>query len=166
MIVFEAEIERFERMGEKTGWTYVFIPAAIAEQLKPGCKTSFRVKGQLDMITIEGLALVPMGEGNFILTLKAALRKKLHKEEGAKLQLALEEDKEFKIEMPEDLELCLLEDQRHLQNFLKMPKSHQNYYINWLNSAKTEPTRVKRLTKIVMAMEKQMDFGEMMRSKD
>ena len=166
MIVFEAEIERFERMGEKTGWTYVFIPAAIADQLKPGRKTSFRVKGRLDDVAIQGLAMVPMGEGNFILALKAALRKQLRKEAGAKLRLALEEDKEFKIEMPEDLELCLLEDQRHLENFLKMPKSHQNYYINWLNSAKTEPTRVKRLTKIVMAMEKQMDFGAMMREKD
>jgi len=166
MIVFEAEIERFERMGEKTGWTYVFIAATIAEQIKPGCKTSFRVKGQLDGVVIEGLALAPMGEGNFILPLKAALRKQLHKEEGAKLQLVLEEDKDFKMEMPEDLELCLLENKHHLDNFLNMPKSHQNYYINWLNSAKTEPTRVKRLTKIVMAMEEKMDFGEMMRKKD
>jgi hypothetical protein len=166
MVTFEAEIERYEKMGEKTGWTFVFVPAHIAGQIKSGCKKSYRVKGRLDAIDIRGMALTPMGEGNFIMALKASLRKELGKEEGAILHLALEEDKDFKIEMPADLELCLLEERHCMENFMKLPKSHQNYYINWLNTAKTEPTRVKRLTQIVTAMDKQMDFSEMMRSKD
>ena len=33
-------------MGEKTGWSYIEIPAAIAQQLKPNYKKSFRVKGK------------------------------------------------------------------------------------------------------------------------
>lgn len=164
MVVFEAEIERFERMGEKTGWTFVFIPMEIANQIKPDTKKSYRVKGKLDQVKVQGLAFTPMGEGNFILALKASLRKELKKEEGAMLKLALEEDKDFKIEMPDDLELCLMEERHCLDNFLKLSKSHQNYYINWLNTAKTEPTRTKRLTQIVIAMDKRMDFSEMMRS--
>lgn len=164
MVVFEAEIERYERMGEKTGWTFVFISMEIANKIKPGTKKSYRVKGKLDEVKVQGLAFTPMGEGNFILALKASLRKELKKEEGAMLRLTLEEDKDFKIEMPDDLELCLMEQRHCLDNFLKMPKSHQNYYINWLNSAKTEPTRTKRLTQIVIAMDKRMDFGEMIRS--
>lgn len=164
MISFTAEIERFEKMGEKTGWTFVFIPEEIAQEIKPGCRKSYRVKGKLDGIAINGLSLVPMGEGNFILALKASLRKSLRKEEGAVLQIQLEEDKDFKIEMPEDLELCLLEERHCMDNFLKQPKSHQNYYINWLNTAKTEPTRVKRLIQIVNAMDQQLDFGAMIRS--
>lgn len=164
MVVFEAEIERYERMGEKTGWTFVFIPMEIASQIKPDTKKSYRVKGKLDQVNVQGLAFTPMGEGNFILALKASLRKELKKEEGAMLRLALEEDKDFKIEMPDDLELCLMEERHCLDNFLKLPKSHQNYYINWLNTAKTEPTRTKRLTQIVIAMDKRMDFGEMIRS--
>jgi len=83
---------------------------------------------------------------------------------GDKLQLELEEDKDFKVEIPADLELCLMEEKHCLENFLKMPPSHQHYYINWLNTAKTEPTRVKRLTKIVMAMDQQMDFAQMLKS--
>jgi hypothetical protein len=164
MISFEAEIERFDRMGEKTGWTFVAVPAAIAEQIKPGCKKSYRIKGLLDAVAVSGMALTPMGEGNFILPLKASLRKQLRKEEGARLHLQLEEDKDFKVEMPEDLELCLLEDRQYLETFLSQPKGHQNYFINWLNTAKTEPTRVKRLTQIVLAMEKKLDFGAMIRS--
>jgi len=165
MVVFDAEIERFEKMGEKTGWTFVFIPVEIANQIKANCKKSYRIKGKLDNVAIRGVALTPMGEGNFIIPLKASLRKELKKAEGALLHLELEEDTEFKIEMPADLELCLLEEKHCIENFMKLPKSHQNYYINWLNTAKTDQTRTKRLTQIVIAMDKQMDFGEMMRNK-
>lgn len=164
MVVFEAEIERFEKMGEKTGWTYVAIPVAIANEIKADCRKSYRVKGKLDEIPISGIGMVPMGEGAFIIALKSSLRKQLKKEQGAILQLSLEEDKDFKITMPEDMELCLSDEQHLMENFLKMPKSHQNYYINWLNSAKTEKTRTKRLTQIVIAMDNKMNFPEMMRA--
>jgi len=163
MVVFKAEIERFAEMGEKTGWTYIFIPAIIANQIKADCRKSFRVKGLLDQVQIEGLALVPMGGGDFIIALNGLLRKKLKKDLGAILELQLEEDVTFKIELPEDLKLCL-EDEPHLmKNFLKQPKSHQNWYINWLNTAKTEPTRTKRIVRIVSAMDKDWDFPTMMR---
>ncbi|MEJ2903351.1 YdeI/OmpD-associated family protein [Pedobacter panaciterrae] len=163
MVTFKAEIERFAEMGEKTGWTYVFIPLAIANMIKPDCRKSYRVKGRLDHIEIEGIALVPMGEGNFIMALNAGIRKQLKKDLGGVLELALEEDTTFKIEVPEDLEVCLSDEPHLLKNFLKQPKSHQNWYINWLNSAKTEATRTKRIVKIVLAMDKDWDFGTMMR---
>ena len=164
MVVFEAEIERFSRMGEKTGWTYVFVPKAVAQQIKADCKKSYRVKGKLDQVNVSGMALVPMGEGDFIIALKTSLRRELKKEEGAVLHLELEEDLDFKIEMPDDLELCLSDDPQLLETFLKLPKSHRNYYINWLNTAKTEATRTKRLTQIVVAMDQKITFGEMIRS--
>lgn len=163
MIHFKTEIERFEAMGEKTGWSYVFISAALASEMKPGCKKSFRVKGKIDQVEVAGLATIPMGEGDFIIALKGELRKKLKKEAGAAIELYLEEDKDFKIEMPEDLEICLSEEEHLIRNFLKQPKSHQNYYINWINQAKTEATRTKRLTMTVKAMDKGQDFGAMMR---
>lgn len=163
MVTFKAEIERFAEMGEKTGWTYVFIPLAIANMIKPDCRKSYRVKGRLDHIEIVGIALVPMGEGNFIIALNAGIRKQLKKDLGGVLELVLEEDTTFKIELPEDLEVCLSDEPHLLKNFLKQPKSHQNWYINWLNSAKTEATRTKRIVKIVLAMDKDWDFGTMMR---
>ncbi|WP_316815199.1 YdeI/OmpD-associated family protein [Pedobacter nyackensis] len=163
MITFKAEIERFAEKGEKTGWTYIFVPQAIANDIKPDCRKSFRVRGKLDQVEIEGMSLVPMGEGNFIIALNGEIRKKLKKQLGGVLELQLEEDKAFKIEMPEDLELCLTDEPHLLRNFLKQPKSHQNWYINWLNTAKTEATRTKRIVKIVSAMDKDWDFGMMMR---
>jgi len=163
MVQFKAEIERFAEMGEKTGWSYIFIPQVLAQQLKANCKKSFRVKGLLDQVSIAGVATVPMGEGDFIIALKADLRKQLRKEAGAVVDVQLEEDEGFEIKMPDDLLLCLADEPASLDRFTALPKSHQNWYINWLNSAKTEPTRTKRIVKIISAMDRGQTFGEMMR---
>jgi hypothetical protein len=164
MITFKAEIERFDKMGEKTGWSYIFIPAALSNDLNPNCKVSYRVKGMLDAVPVSGIGMVPMGGGDFIMALKASLRKQLKKEVGAELLVQLEIDIHFKIELPIELELCLQEDRRLEETFLKLPKSHRNYYINWYNAAKTEVTKIKRLTLIMDAMEKEMTFPEMIRA--
>lgn len=163
MIHFKAEIERFEQMGEKTGWSYVFIPATKANKIKPECKTSFRVKGKIDDVEIAGMATMPMGEGDFIIALRSELRKQLGKEAGAAVEIYLEEDKNFKIDMPEDLEMCLMDEEHLMSTFLSFSKSHQNYFIKWINEAKTEVTRTKRLAMTVTAMYKKQDFGAMIR---
>ena len=61
MISYNATILKFEKQGEKTGWTYIEIQADVAHQLKPNTKTSFRVKGKLDNYSIKAVALLPMG---------------------------------------------------------------------------------------------------------
>ncbi|MGZ3821499.1 MAG: DUF1905 domain-containing protein, partial [Mucilaginibacter sp.] len=103
MIEFTTIILQFAEQGEKTGWTYIEIPADIAQQMKPGNKKSFRVRGMLDAFPVRGMALMPMGDGNFIMALKAEVRKGIHKRAGAMLQVRLEEDIDFKVEMPDDL---------------------------------------------------------------
>lgn len=145
MISFTCEIERFNEKGDKTSWSYVFIPKEITEQLKPGFRRSYRVRGNMDGVLIEGMALLPVKEGGFILALKASIRKMLRKEAGASVTLQLTEDTEFKITMPEDLEMCLLDGEGLLEQFLSLAKSHQNYFINYINQAKTEGTREKRI---------------------
>jgi hypothetical protein len=36
MIQFNAIIEKFGKLGENTGWTYILIPEALAQELNPG----------------------------------------------------------------------------------------------------------------------------------
>ena len=163
MISFTVQIEKFKEKGEKSGWTYLYIPFHLASLIKPDCRTSYRVRGFLDEFPVSGMALTPMGEGDFILALKTDLRKKLHKKEGDSLSVQLEEHADFKIEMPPDLEECLNDQQHLIENFLKQPGSHKNYYYNWINAAKTEPTRAKRIALTVNAMDRGFDFGEMLR---
>lgn len=163
MITLKAEIERFESFGDKTGWSYVFIPQDVAHQIKPDNRREVRVKGFIDDLAISGICMMPVKGDGFIIPLRKDIRKALRKEEGAEIFLQLEWHADFKIEMPDDLEICLGQEDGILEHFLSMPKSHQNYFINWLNTAKTEPTRTKRLIMIVNAMFKNWDFGRMIR---
>lgn len=164
MIYLKTEIEKYESNGEKTGWSYVFIPQEIADQIKPNSRRGFRVKGFLDELAVNGLSATPVKNDGFIIPLNKNLRKALRKEEGAVIELRLEFDANFKIEMPEILEVCLAQEEGLLAYFLSLPKSHQNYFINWLNTAKTEPTLTKRLVMLVNAMVLKQDFGAMIRA--
>jgi hypothetical protein len=164
MIEFNTIIQKFGNQGEKTGWRYIDIPADIAQQLKPGNKQSFRVRGMLDALPVAGLAVMPMGEGHFILALKADIRKALHKREGAMLQVSLEVDTDYKIEMPADLVECFDADHEAFEFFNRLIKSHRDYFVKWIDSAKTEATRVKRIVNTVNAASRRMGYPEMIRA--
>jgi hypothetical protein len=163
MVEFTTIILQFAEQGEKTWWTYIEIPADIAQQLKPGNKKSFRVKGMLDGFSVAGLALMPMGEGNFVMALNAEVRKGIHKNAGAMLQVKLEEDKDFKIEMPADLQDCFDFEQDAFDFFNTLAKSHREYFIKWIDSAKTIETRNKRIVNTINAMLNKWDYGRMIR---
>jgi hypothetical protein len=164
MVTFVAIILKFGKMGEKTGWTYVNIPADVAQQLKPGNRKSFRVRGKLDHYAIAGVAIMPMGNGNYILTLNADMRKGIHKREGAMLQVSLEEDVDFKLIVPDDLSECLADEPEALNFFNSLLESHRRYFVNWLNSAKTVETRAKRIAMICRAMSNCMNYPEMIKA--
>ncbi|HMH21941.1 MAG TPA: YdeI/OmpD-associated family protein [Puia sp.] len=163
MVQFTAKILQFAEQGEKTGWSYIRVPAAIATKLKPSIKKSFRVKGRLDNYEFNKVALLPMGEGDFIMPLKAAVRKAIGKNKGATLEIRMEEDKAV-IRPPADLLECLADEPIALEKFKALPRSHQNYYGNWVKAAKTDTTRAKRIASIVKAMEKGWDYGQMLRA--
>ncbi|MFC5283511.1 YdeI/OmpD-associated family protein [Pedobacter alpinus] len=163
MMQLNLMIEQFDQKGEKTGWTYLALVADVAHELKPDCKVGFRVKGKIDAVEFSGIALCPMSEGDFILPLKKEIQQKIGKRKGAIVSLTIEEDKDFKYEIPDDLENWLHDVEGTINQFYSMAKSHQNYFIRWINEAKTEVTRVKRLTQTVDAMAKKMDYGEMIR---
>jgi hypothetical protein len=162
MVQFTAIILQFAEQGEKTGWSYVRIPADIAGKLKPGYKKSFRVKGKLDSHSIRQLALLPMGDGTFILPLKSSLRKAIHKNKGAMLKLSLEEDKKIP-EINSELLECLKDSPKAETRFKSLPRSHQMYYSKWIESAKTIQTKAKRIALTIDAMEKNLSYGEMLR---
>jgi hypothetical protein len=164
VIRFHTKIEQFQEMGEKTGWSYIRIPAKLAQQLKPDNKKSFRVKGRLDEHSISGMALIPMGEGEFIMALNATVRKAIRKMKGDSLRIELEVDSKA-IVPPKDLLECLADEPEALKYFNSLPKSHQNYFGNWVKAAKMETTRAKRIADVVEAMVRHRNFGEMLRAR-
>ena len=164
MVKHTTTILQFSEQGEKTGWTYITIPIAVAEKLKPGNKKSFRVKGKIDEYPIRGIALLPMGGGSFIMPLNASMRKGIKKTKGAKVTLQLEADNKFEFKLPRELMECLEEEPRAINFFKSLAKSHQAYFIKWVISAKTEPTKAKRMGQMINALAGQQDFGTMIRS--
>lgn len=162
MIVFTTRILKFEKQGEKTGWTYIEVPADLAQKLKPGNKKSFRVKGKFENIPINGIALIPMGGGNFIMALNASLRKSIGKRHGAMLKVQLEVDKKL-YKLNADFIKCLADEPKAKLFFDKLALSHRNYFSKWIESAKTQQTRVKRIAQAVTALGKGFDFGKMLR---
>ena len=163
MVKFTAVIKKFAEQGEKTGWTYIDIPADIAQQLFPGNKKSFRVKGKLDDLAIKNIAMIPMGKGNFIISLNADLRKGIHKRAGAMLNVQLALDK-IPYQLNKEFTECLADEPKAQEFFNTLAGSHQRYFSKWIESAKTEPTRVKRISQAVTALAKKFGFPEMLRS--
>jgi hypothetical protein len=164
MIEFNAIILQFAEQGEKTGWSYIDIPADLARQLKPENKKSFRIRGMLDGFAVNGMALMPMGDGNFIMALKAEVRKGIHKNAGAMLHISIEEDTEYKVEIPDDLQECFDFEPEGFDFFNSLPKSHRDYFIKWINEAKTNETRAKRVVNTANAMLRKLRFNEMLRA--
>lgn len=164
MISFTATIKKFGEKGEKTGWSYIDVPAKIAGELMPGMRRSFRVKGSLDDYKISGVALIPIGEGNFILGINAKIRKETRKVHGHKLRVKLEVD-EDELKPPAEFIECLQDEPEALKFFNSLTKGHRNYFGKWIGEAKTIETKTKRIAEAVNALSKHMDFGQMLRSK-
>ena len=162
MLEFEATIGRFREKGEKSGWTYIEISQEQAEQLWPVPKKSIRVKGRLDQYPFRWLALLPMGNGRFILPLNGEIRKEIKKGEGDYLRVQLELDLDEK-PFSGELLSCLVDAPEAMENFKKLPKGQQRYFSNWIESAKTEHTKDKRISRSIIALERGMAFSEMIR---
>jgi hypothetical protein len=163
MVQFTATIKKFNDQGEKTGWTYIEVPEAVAQKLNPNNKKGFRVKGKLDNYSFSMIALLPMGGGDFIMALNASMRKGIKKQKGATVQVKMEVDTN-EIKPPEELIECLQDEPEALEYFNSLTKGHQNYFTNWINSAKTDPTKAKRIAATLDALNKKWDFGQMLRA--
>jgi uncharacterized protein YdeI (YjbR/CyaY-like superfamily) len=104
-----------------------------------------------------------MGGGAFIIPMNAAMRKATGKRKGAMLKVTLEIDKEpYKLNA-EFLD-CLNDEPAAKKHFDSLPGSHRNYFSKWIDSAKTEQTKTKRIAMAVNALAKKWGYPEMIRN--
>jgi hypothetical protein len=163
MIKFNTIILKFDKQGEKTGWTYIEINQAQAQKLNPGVKVGYRVKGKFDDFSFEKTALLPMGEGGFIIPLNGKIRKAIGKKMGDKLKVEMELDSR-QIQPSADFMACLKQEPEAMKFFKTLPGSHQRYFSKWIESAKTSQTKAKRIVMALTAFSKKHGFQEMMRA--
>jgi uncharacterized protein YdeI (YjbR/CyaY-like superfamily) len=91
------------------------------------------------------------------------MRKQIKKQKGATVEVTIEVDTN-EIKPPAELMECLQDEPQALEYFKSLPKGHQNYFTNWINSAKTDPTKAKRIAAALNALSKKWDYGQMMRA--
>jgi uncharacterized protein YdeI (YjbR/CyaY-like superfamily) len=103
-----------------------------------------------------------MGEGNFILPLNATIRKKVGKTKGQTVQLKIAHDDE-PLKPDNDLLDCLADAPEAKAYFETLSPSHRKYFSQWIGAAKTEATKVKRITVALEALGLQMGYPEMIR---
>ena len=89
--------------------------------------------------------------------------KKIRKSQGDKVNVKMGVDSKPLLP-PAELMECLQDEPEALSRFKKLTKSHQNYFTNWINSAKTEPTKAKRIAASVNALAAGFGFVEAYRS--
>lgn len=97
------------------------------------------------------------------MALNASMRKAIKKSKGASLQVRMELDTS-PVRPPGELMECLEDEPEALAYFRSLPKGHQNYFINWIKSAKTDGTKAKRIAASLDAFARHWNFGQMMRA--
>ena len=136
-------LEKFQGKG---GWTFARIPEILQDKSKPFGWV--KVCGSIDGYEIRKCHLMPMGDGKLFLPVKAEIRKKIGKKEGDFVHVILYVDTE-PLEVPEEMLLCLEDEPAALKFFKSLSESEQNFYIQWVYSAKQEETKIDRLAKTV-----------------
>jgi hypothetical protein len=163
MISFETVLLQFEKQGEKTGWTYFDIDVSLAEQLKPNNRQSFRVKGFIDNTPFQQVAVMPMGAGHFIFPVNADLRRASKRKAGMKVKIKIEVD-DTPFSPSAELMDCIEDLPEAKDFFLSLTLSHQRYFTNWIDSAKTDATKAKRIAMAINAFINKWGYPEMVRA--
>lgn len=135
-----------EKYPGKGGWTFARIP-----EIKQDRHAHFgwvKIRGTIDGFEIRKYHLMPMGDGNLFLPVKAEIRKKIKKEAGDFVRVILFPDNE-PLEIPEEMLLCLRDEPKAFKFFKSLSESEQKFYIQWIYSAKREETKINRLAKSI-----------------
>ena len=144
-----------EKYPGKGGWTYARIPQIAPEKNNPFGWV--KVKGTIDGYEIKQYHLMPMGNGNLFLPVKADIRKKIKKQEGDKVHVILYPDNDPLI-IPDEMLLCLEDEPAAQRFFNSLSESEKKYYVNWIYDAKRFETKVRRLTKAIDRLAKGEKF--------
>lgn len=134
----------------KCAWTFVEISEIPMGNRAFGM---LKVKGQIDDYEFSNVHLMPIGNGHLGLAVKAEIRKKINKQAGDTVRVVLYEDK-VPLIIPEELILCMEYEHGVLEKFEIYTDGQKKAFVDWINSAKTEQTKVDRIAKTIIMVQK------------
>ncbi|MBK7966170.1 MAG: DUF1905 domain-containing protein [Bacteroidetes bacterium] len=146
-----------EKYPGKGGWTYAAIPEVLQDKNAPFGWV--KVKGSIDKYEFKNYTLMPMGNGQLFLPVKAEVRKKIGKQAGDWVHVILYADN-APTEVPPEFLDCLNDEPVALKNFKVFTNGQQKEYIDWIYSAKTDKTKVSRMAQAIQKIEMGKKFRE------
>lgn len=141
-----------ERFPGKGGWTYASLPGIVPDGNNPFGWV--KVRGFIDNYELSHYKLMPMGDGSLFLPVRKEIRKSIGKEAGDHAEIILyKEDSSYVI--PEEIRSCIiLESPRLMQMLDNFTEGEQKAYVDWIQKAKTEETRAKRILDMMHRLER------------
>ena len=128
-----------EKIPGKGGWTYAAIPEVLQSKETPFGWV--RVKGSIDSYGFKQYKLMPMGNGQLFLPVKAQIRKQIKKEAGDRVKVILYADDSL-LEIPEEILACFDNELPSIKKtFRSFSEGQQKAYLKWISAAKREETR-------------------------
>ncbi len=162
VLEFNALLLTDERKGMNTLCTYFVVPLTMVRAMNHWeYKKSFRVKGHVEFHKYEMFKIAPVGDGTYIFRLDADTRKGINKVAGDMVRVRIQKDRKY---FPMDMTLheCLKdEDMASFSFYMRLPKPHQNYFNEWIATAKTEEERAERIARTLDAFKNKKRFREM-----
>jgi len=143
---FRAKLIRPEGTGT---WTYFNVPFSVKEEF--GTNSQVRAKGTVNGVAFRS-TLMPGGGGTHYMVVNQTIREEAGVAAGDEVDVELERDTEAReLIVPEDLKEALQSDEAARRKFEAFSYSHKKEYVDWIESAKRQETRIARIQK-AMAM--------------
>ena len=136
-----------KKFSGKGGWTYAEIPEVLQNKSNPFGWV--KVKGSIDDYEFKQYKLMPMGNHQLFLPVKAQIRKKIGKQAGDYVKVILFAD-DSKLEIPKEMLDCFANEPKILlKTFKSFTEGEQKAYLDWIYEAKTNETKAKRIAKMM-----------------
>jgi len=133
------------------GGAIVEVPFDVEKEL--GSKRP-KIKAMIEGVPYRGL-LVRMGGPNHILIILKGIREQVGKTFGDEIKVSVELDVEERVAtVPAALKRAFKSDQDAKAAFEKLSYTHQKEYVTWINEAKKEETRTRRITQTMEKLKK------------
>ncbi|HLO79713.1 MAG TPA: YdeI/OmpD-associated family protein [Chitinophagaceae bacterium] len=135
-----------EKFPGKGGWTYGRLPG-----VKPDPHAHFgwiKVRGFIDDFEIRQYHLMPMGNGELFLPVRAEIRKKIRKNAGDTVKVVLYRDVD-EVFIPEELQDCLDLEPTSKTSFEKLSAEEKTEIIKWIYSLKNAENRANRIAELM-----------------
>lgn len=108
-----------------------------------------KIKAMIEGVPYRGL-LVRMGGPNHMLIILKGIREQIGKSFGDEIKVTVEEDVEERvITVPAELKRAFKENPEAKAIFEKLSYTHKREYVTWINEAKKDETRTRRVIQTV-----------------